>query len=311
MTQTNSGYSKTTIFAAAGGNIIWGFSFLFTQLAFNVALPEILLSVRFILAFLFMSLLLMTGKFHFSLKPEKGKILPLLVLALAEPCYFFCESYGILYTNTTCSSTILAAVPVFAMILGVIVLKEVPTRHQIIFSMLPVAGVLIITLVGSSLGVMTPLGVILLFGSCLLAAVYRILNKLLAPVYSSFERTYVVMFFSMIVFTLSALHRVDYQMNEFIKPLGNPRFLIPVLVLALFCSVVANLLVNYANPRLSVAAYSTFGTLVTVCSVLAGVLILGEAVTPSLIMGTVMILIGVWKMANEKQPKLVFSENRR
>ena len=54
--------NKKAILAALMGNIIFGFSFLFSSVALEHAQPFVLLSIRFILAFLVLSLVLRFSK---------------------------------------------------------------------------------------------------------------------------------------------------------------------------------------------------------------------------------------------------------
>ena len=83
--------------AAITGNTLWGFSLLLSKTALNYAPTSILLSMRFIIAFLLMNLILLFKIERISLKGKN--ILPVLLLALNDVAYFYCESYGIALTN--------------------------------------------------------------------------------------------------------------------------------------------------------------------------------------------------------------------
>jgi drug/metabolite transporter (DMT)-like permease len=117
------------IAAACIAHTIWGFSFIFSKTALQFAAPAVLLAVRFILAFTLMNLLLLTGKFKLSFKGKK--VGSLLLLGLLEPVlYFFCESYGILYTNATLAGLIISLNPIAAIIFSSVFLGEHPTRRR-------------------------------------------------------------------------------------------------------------------------------------------------------------------------------------
>ena len=146
---------------AALGNIIWGFSFLFTKTGLVVAPnPNVMLAHRFILSTLFMGIPLLLGKEKISFKGKNWK--PVVMLLLMQSCYFLFETYGILYTNATIAGLVLAVVPVVTIGTGALFLREYPTRRQALFCILPVAGVIIMTVSGKELGVVTPLGIIFL-----------------------------------------------------------------------------------------------------------------------------------------------------
>ncbi len=216
---------------AALGHIIWGFSVLFSKVAMEVAQPDVLLSIRFLLSALLMTLMILFGKAKVSLRGKNLK--PLLLLAVTEPMYFYFESYGILYTNATFAGVVLAVAPVVAILLSVLFLKEYPTRRQAVFCLLPVAGVMLMTVSGSSMGIIRPLGVVLLMGACLTSGAYKTVNRRTAQEFTAFERTYVVMLACAAAFTLSALRTIKGDLAAYVRPLSDPKFLICVEVLSL------------------------------------------------------------------------------
>ena len=91
--------------AAITGNTLWGFSLLLSKTALNYAPTSILLSMRFIIAFLLMNLILLFKIERISLKGKN--ILPVLLLALNDVAYFYCESYGIALTNSMFTGVVL------------------------------------------------------------------------------------------------------------------------------------------------------------------------------------------------------------
>ena len=280
--------------AVCAGQTIWGFSYIFTKVAMGYAKPDVLLSIRFILAFLIMNIMCLTGKFKVSIKGKRLK--PLIMLGIMEPLYFYFESYGILYTNAMFSGVIIALVPVVSILLAVMLLKEYPTKRQAVFCLLPIAGVIVITISSSAMGIVRPLGVFLLILTCLTSAGYKIVNRKSAVEFTAFERTYIVLLVSSVVFTVSAFVSLKGDIKEYIEPIFHLEFVMAVLALVVFCSVMANVFVNYAAGRMSVAKLATFGTLTTVWSIFAGVLFLGEPITVVSFIGSILILIGIWQV---------------
>ena len=287
------------IAAVCAGQTIWGFSYIFSKMAMDVSSPEILLSIRYIIAFALMNVLCLTGKFKVSFKGKKN-IKSLFIMGLLEPVYFYFESYGILYTNATFSGVIMSVVPIVSILFAVIFIKEYPTKKQALFCLLPIAGVIIMTISGSALGIVSPIGVILLLCTCVASASYKTVNRKSAEDFTAFERTYIVMFISSVIFTISALVSVKGDLRQYINPVFNFNFIVPVLILSIFCSVVANVFVNYAAGKISVAKLSTFGTLTTIWSMFAGVLFLNEPMTVLSFIGSIFILIGIWQVTKAK-----------
>ena len=289
---------KAVLYAALG-NIIWGFSFLFTKTGLAVAPnPNVMLAHRFILSTLFMGIPLLLGKEKISFKGKNWK--PVVLLLLMQSCYFLFETYGILYTNATIAGLVLAVVPVVTIGTGALFLREYPTRRQALFCILPVAGVIIMTVSGKELGVVTPLGIIFLLLTMLVSAAFKTANRKAAQEFSSFERTFLVLVNSAVVFSLVGMGSVEWNVAAFAAPLLQGKYLFSVLCLSLLCSIVANLLVNYASGHMSVFKLSSFGSLSTLCSTVAGVVFLREPVSISLLLGAVLILVGIRQVTKPK-----------
>lgn len=281
--------------AAFLGNAFWGLSFLFTRIALQETTPEIMLSLRFLISFALMNVPLLLGRQRLSLKGKPW--LPLLGLAVAEPVCFFSESYGILHTNATFASVMVAMAPIVAILLAALILKEYPARRQLLFCLLPIIGVVLMVLSGKSLGVVTPLGVAFLLLNCVAVAFYRMFNRWSGHSFTAYERTYAVLAVCAVVFTVSALVSVKGDVRAYAAPVCNLRVMLPVLALCLLCSIAANMLVNYSASRMSVAKMSAFSSVITPVSVFAGVVLLKEPFSLMSLLGTVLIIVGIWQVS--------------
>lgn len=280
------------VLCAALGNIIWGFSFLFIKVALSeVSDSNILLAHRFTIATLCMGVLMLLGKGKVSFKGKNWK--PVVVLLAMQLCYYIFETRGIMYTNATISGLVLAMVPVVTIATGALFLKEYPTRRQALFCIMPVVGVIIMTVSGKELGVVTGLGVLFLALTLLSSAFYKTANRKVAQEFSPFERTFMVLAISAVAFTVAGLASVGGSISAFVAPLASGKYLLAVLSLSLLCSIAANMLVNYASGNMSVFKVSSFGSLSTLCSTFAGVVFLKEPMSLSLLLGGVLILVGI------------------
>ncbi len=277
--------------AAAAGHIIWGFSFLFAKVAMQSAGAVVYLSIRFIMALLMLSLFIVTGREKLSFRGKNWT--PMILLCIAEPLYFYFESYGIYYTNATFAGVILAVVPVVSLVVAAIFLKEYPTRRKVLFCIIPVIGVIIMTLAGQELGIVQPIGVVLLICCCITSAAYKTANRGSAEEFTTFERTYYVILVCTVVFTIDALRTVNFDMAKYLAPLSEPSFVFSVLMLSVFCSIVSGFMVNYAAARMPVVNLATIGTLMTITAAFAGVIFLHEPVSAMSLAGTVLILYGI------------------
>lgn len=288
------------------GNVIWGASYLFTRIAQQEAPPMVQMSLRFLLAFLLLNLMMLFGWEKIRLRGKNLR--PLIVLSCVEPIYFFFESYGIYYSNSTFAGVTLAIVPVIAIGMGVLILKEYPTRKQFLLCFVPIAGVILVTIAGSGLGAVQPIGVVLVFGACLFAAFYRVYNKDSSAEFTAFERSYFVIGMCMLVFTVAALCMERGDLTLFAAALHSKRFVLSTLVLSVFCSVAANILVNYSASILPMAIFSNLGSLITVCAMFLGIIFLDEPTNAMSLVGSAMVLVGLFLIArvsgeNSRKPK--------
>ena len=293
--------SNTTkaVLCAALGNIIWGFSFLFTKTGLAVAPdPNVMLAHRFILSTLLMLVPILMGKKKVSFKGKKWG--PLSLLLLMQLSYYLFETYGVLYTNSTIAGLVLAVVPVVTIGTGALFLREYPTKRQILFCVMPVVGVILITVSGKELGVVTPLGLLFLLLTMLSSAFYKTANRTMSAEFTAFERTFLVLAISAIAFGISGMSAVKWDAAAFVAPLLDIKYLLSISSLSLLCSITANLLVNYALGHMSLFKVSSFGALSTLCTAVAGVLFLKEPFSFSLALGGILILVGVRMISGKR-----------
>ena len=274
-------------------HVIWGFSFMFSRKALELVPVFVLLSHRFVLAFL--SLILVRCISRYPMKLRDKKIGPLLLLGLMQPViYFIGEQYGILHSNTIFSGVMIAMIPIAATLAAWPLLKEKPTGGQLFYSLLSVGGVVGIGLMAGSSGTLDLLGLGGLLLAVLSASAYLLLSRRISGRYSPFERTYVMMGLAAFVFTAFALIQTRGDFSAYLKPLGSVSYLGPLLYLGLLASIGSFFLSSYALTYLSVARESVFSNLTTAVSVFAGAVFLGEAFSWLSLLFCLLILLGIW-----------------
>lgn len=286
--------------AALAGNGIFGLSFMFSRMALLLASPFVLLMYRFLAAVLMLSLVALwarkkrcAGELRFSLRGRS--VLPLLVLGLIQPVlYFLCESYGVQLTNATVSGVIIALIPIAALTGGVIFMHELPGKKQVGYSLLSIAGVIVMTISQSTGGEIAPLGILLLIGAVLTGAAFTILSRRLSRDFSALERTFVMMIMAAACFTLLAFIENRRDLSALTLPLKSAAFVLPVLYLSLFSSVLAFLCLNYAATVLPVSKTTAFCSVTTVLSVFAGAVFLHEPLSAVSVVSAAVIILGVF-----------------
>ena len=283
------------------GYCIYGFSFLFSKIGFDIAKPNVLLAVRFIIAFLVLNVFILTGKAKVSIKGKPVK--KLLLMGLVQPClYFICEAEGIRLTTASFSGVIIGLVPVAGIILGAIFLKEKCGVFQIICTLLSVAGVVLITTGG--IGEFSSVGFVLLMISVLATTSFAILSRSISEEFSAFERTYVMTGLGSICFTAVALVETKCELEMWLIPMKSGSFWMCTLYLAIVSSVGAFTLINYALNYLSIGHTLIFSNLTSCLSVVLGILVLHESFSSVQLVGIVIILlsvtgVSVYKLKND------------
>jgi len=281
------------LLAATGCHLIWGLSFLFSSRALEVASPLVLLGWRFIIAFLCINLLRLSPKIQVRFRKEDLKIL--ILLGLCEPViYFLGEQYGLLYTNSSFSGVMIALIPVVTIFAAIPILKEKPTPGQVVFSLISIAGVIVLALQNSSSGAIYGVGVLILLVAVVSATAYSIINRKLSQNYTAFERCYFMMMTGCICFPILALCQNFSEPAALIAPFRDQNFCISLLYLSTISSVGAYSMSSYATTHLPLSRTVVFANLTTAISVLAGVIFLHEPFTWLSAICSFAIILGVW-----------------
>ena len=296
--------STKALLAVFCGNSIFGFSFLASRLILSRTSVFVLLSARFLLAFLIMSILVLTGVCKVKLRGKN--VMGVILLGMCQPViYFICESYGIALTNSSFSGTLIAMVPIFAFFFAAIMIGEKFRFSQLLWAVCSVAGVVVISLDNSDDSPVTLLGIILLLGAVLTGALFNVISKKTSSEFTPFERTYVMFALGSAVFTVCALFETSGKLPLILADLiGDVYFTVPLIFLSLLSSVVAFLLLNYATTYIPVRQTSIFSCLTTVVSIFAGIIFLHEPFGGARqVIGSALILIGVYmvSIAGEKK----------
>lgn len=280
--------------AAAVSNTIFGLSFLFSKTALNVAHPLIILSVRFAVAFIFMSLLIV---FRIIKVNYKGKNLKgLFFMALAQPFFYFIfEIYGIKFTSSSISGIIIALIPVISLILSVFILKEVPTKIQVVCTIISLISVSAISILQKNTGKNYPGGIALLFLAALCSAVFNLLSRKESGGFSAVERTYFMFLVSAVGFNILAPIVLGGAYTEgLITAIQDKGFIISILFLSIISSCITFLLYNYATGEITITRATAFANISTIVSVVAGMVVLHEQLSVVQLILCGVILLGVF-----------------
>ncbi len=95
---------------SGGASLIFGFSYLFCSVGFRYVSPNVLLCLRFVLAFLVFCVLALFRVVRISLRGKPvGK---LFLIGLLYPVLgFICDNYGTYYSSSAFAGSIVAITP--------------------------------------------------------------------------------------------------------------------------------------------------------------------------------------------------------
>lgn len=299
---------KHTFFAyimLVAASVIFGFSFLLTKDTLVFLDIFQLLGIRFLIASIVMTVIVLTGLVKVKLTRKKMK--GILLLALFQPLvYFVCETFGIKMTSSSESGMMIALIPIFVAVFSRYLLKEKlrPVQWAAIF--VSVTGVaLIIAAKGISFGSGNIAGFVLLLGAVIAAGLYTPLSRKLSAHNSPFEITFIMMWVGAIVFNAIGLTQAAGSggINTYFADAFKPGAISGILYLSILSSIVGFFFINYAVSKIKASRTAGFTNLTTVVSILAGVMIGGEKILPLQIAGILLILLSIWGVAygNKKQ----------
>jgi drug/metabolite transporter (DMT)-like permease len=270
------------LFAALG--LIWGIPYLFIKIAVVELMPQMLVLARAGLAALIL----------LPLAAQRGAIMPvlrhwkvLLAFAFAEmvlPWYFLNSAEVSLPSSTT--GLLLATVPLVA--IGIAVFFGRRDRVTavnwvgIVIGMLGVAAI-----VGLDLGGSDPLGVAKLL---VVVMGYAVGPAILARWMSDLPPVGVIAL-ALAITALVALPVVALT-DGWPSAVPSPPVIVSVLVLAVLCSAVAFLLMFALVAEIGPIRMTAITYVNPAVAVLAGALVLGEAVTVWTIVGFGLIMVG-------------------
>lgn len=304
--------STLPILAGITASSIFGLSFMFSSVALKIVDTFTLLSFRFLLAFSVMSILVLLKLIKVDYKGKDFKTL--FLLGLMQPIiYFIFETYGIKNSSSSIAGVVIALIPITVAVCSAYFLKEKPTVLQWVFIFTSVVGVIFIIVMGSSSsGSVNLIGIICLLMAVLSATVFNLLSRKLSKVFTPLELTYFMMGLGAVVFTVISLveHIIKGNLGEFFTPLTNNSFIIPLLYLGILSSIVAFLFINYSLSKLEASKSAILGNFSTIVSIIAGVVFLKEDFRFFHIIGSILILVGVWgtNYIGSKIPKEVVEE---
>lgn len=286
---------KSAYAAAFVKQVIYGLSIFFTTSMLQTSSVFDVLSIRFLITFLTLTLLRVCGVLKVNLKGKSWK--PLLLTFLFEPTiYFMLESFGLSRTSTLLAGIILAMAPIFTILLEMVLLKEKNSLLQNVLIVTGMCGGICITVCSSSEsgGTSSLIGILLIVGAMLVGCMYSVNCRRSTRTFTPTELLYCYAMTGAAVFNaINVVRRLAAgTLTHYFAPLLDPKNLLGFLYLAVLSSVVATFLGMYSVSHVQASSLSPMNGVNTIVSILAGVFIAGDTLYWYHAVGAVLILIG-------------------
>ena len=273
---------------------IWGTTFVWTKLLIiNGLSPAQIFTLRFVIAYvLLLGFSLWRGRHKWFSDSWRDELTMLGLGLTGGSMYFLTENESLRFTTATNTSLILCSCPLFAMLIIALFYKsERFSARQILGSVVALAGMAVVVLNGHFILHLSPLGDTLAFSACLCWALYTLLMK---PVMGR----YPAMFITRKVFFYGILTILPYYVFVPDMPsldvLLRPAVMWNLLFLGSVASMLCYLTWSWCMKGLGAVVCTNWVYVNPITTIVAAWLILGEQITTYFLMGSVLIIAGMY-----------------
>ncbi|MBP5629138.1 MAG: DMT family transporter [Bacteroidaceae bacterium] len=281
---------------------VWGSTFVYTKLLLLSGLTAAqVFTLRFIIAYVLLLAWSLTRRnFRLFASSIKDELLMLALGITGGSLYFLSENTALNYTTTTNTSLIVCLCPLFAALLISLFYRSQRLRPmQVVGSFIAAAGVVVVVLNGHFVLHLSPLGDSLALIACLCWAFYSLLMI-------SANQRYDVMFITRKVFFYGIVSIIPYFIFNPEMPslatLCRPAVLANLIFLGAVASLLCFLAWNWVMKRLGAITVTNYVYLNPVVTIIFAWMLLSEQITIFFLLGTVLILLGMYLSAGTRRP---------
>ena len=257
--------------------------------------PAAIMVLRFVVAYLLMLPFVRGEWFCRSVKDE----LKMVALGITGgSAYFLLENTALLYTQASNVAIIIAATPLLTMLTVNLLNKgQGASKRLYAYSLLSLAGVAMVILNGNFILKLNPIGDLLTFGAVVTWVIYSIIIANLQDSYSSMMITRKIFFYGIVTllpYFLIEPWGVTWEMLSRPMVWGN------IAYLGVLASLVCYAAWNIVLKRLGAVDATNYLYINPIVAMITAFLLLGERITPLAIVGTTLILVGVYLAERKK-----------
>lgn len=275
---------------AFGTALIWGTTLVSTKVLLNHGLTaaEIML-YRFVIAYL---LLWVIHPKSYKFGGWRDEFVFFGTGLFGGTCYFITENTALGFTLASNVALIVTTAPIFTAILAHLLIKGEQLNHKLITgSLVAIIGVAFVVFNGHFILKLNPLGDLLSITAAISWALYSVILKRLDKKYDIYYITRKVFLYGILTmlpfFILDPFHYEKGMFSDF-TVIAN------LLFLGVIASSICFILWNSALKHLGTVRTSNYIYFIPIVTLITSVLVLNERITIFAIMGTFLILFGVY-----------------
>jgi RarD protein len=269
--------------------IFWGYSFIAVKIALRELSPQVIVSLRLIIASVFLLVVAIILKKDFSIDLKNHGFI--FILALISVFHLWIQVVGLKYTTASNSGWIVGTAPVFIAILGGIFFKEKFSKLKLLGILIAMFGLLLLVSSGNllSISLIENKGDFLMLLSAFIWGVYSIANKKISITYSPLMTI-------LFLFIMMSIIIVPFNLNE--ASINSVAHLsaegwAAIIFLGLFCSGIAYVIWAFALSKMDSGKVGVFLYFEPFVTVLAAWSFLNEQITLLMLIAGIIITIGV------------------
>ena len=273
---------------------IWGVTFVYTKLLLIAGLTAAQIFVlRFIMAYVMLLVYTLIRKqFRLFANVWQDELLMVALGVMGGSLYFLTENSAMIYTTTTNTSLIVCLCPLFAALLVALFFRSQRLHGiQIVGTVMAAIGVIIVVLNGRFVLHLSPLGDTLAFGACLCWALYSLLMIPASYRYDTLFITRKVFFYGLLSMIPYFLIISDMPSLSIVL---RPDVLANLVFLGCVASMLCYLAWNWVIKKLGAVIATNYVYFNPVTTVIFAWLILSERITIYFLIGTLLILTGMY-----------------
>jgi drug/metabolite transporter (DMT)-like permease len=283
--------------SAFGTILLWGTTFISTKILLNTFTPVEILVIRFLLGYLCLWLVFPR---RMPFRPFKEELLFMASGLCGVTLYFLFENTAIDYSLASNVGIIVSIAPLFTGLLASFFLHEEKITLPFILGFaLSISGIIVISLNGSMILKLNPMGDILAVLAAAVWAVYSIIMRKISAFHLNTIGVTRRMFFYGLLFMIPVIFVMGFDVTS--ASLMNITNLLNLIFLGLGASAVCYVSWNWSVGILGAMKTSVYIYLIPVIAVVASAIFLHEQITWVALTGALLTLFGLY--ISERKPK--------